>query len=37
MAIPMIIVKNAIITINNLSLDYVLKLSVNFLWYNPLH
>lgn len=37
MAIPMIIVNNAIIMINNLSLDYVLKLSVNFLWYNPLH
>lgn len=37
MVIPMIIVKNAIITINNSSLSYVLKLSINFLWYNPLH
>lgn len=37
MVIPMIVVKNAIITINNESLDYVLKLSINFLWYNPLH
>jgi hypothetical protein len=37
MVIPMIVVKNAIITINNLTLGYVLKLSINFLWYNPLH
>ena len=37
MVIPMIIVKNAIITINNSILGYVLKLSINFLWYNPLH
>ena len=36
MVIPMIVVKNAIIIINNLSLGYVLKLSINFLWYNPL-
>lgn len=37
MVIRMIIVKNVIITINNLSLDHVLKLSISFLWYNPLH
>ena len=37
MVIPMIIVKNVNITINNLRLDYVLKLSISFLWYNPLH
>jgi hypothetical protein len=30
MVIPMIVVKNAIIIINNLSLGYVLKLSINF-------
>lgn len=36
MVIPMIVVKNATITINNLSLGYVLKLSISFLWYNPL-
>lgn len=36
MVILMIVVKNATITINNLSLGYVLKLSINFLWYNPL-
>src|SRR5665809_154200 len=37
MVIRMIIVKNVIVTINNLRLDHVLKLSISFLWYNPLH
>ena len=37
MAIPMIIVKNVIITMTDLRLYYVLKLSMSFLWCNPLH